>query len=71
MDAYNRTVVDQREQDRQEERKQLKRAANRKSAQLSRQRKKQYIEDLAREHSTLKVRASVHTNQPNANPVHP
>lgn len=32
-----------------------KRAANRKSAQLSRQRKKRYIEDLATEHSKLKV----------------
>ena len=41
---------------RQEHKKQLKRAANRKSAQLSRQRKKQYVEELTKEHSELKVR---------------
>ena len=39
----------------EEDRKRLKRAANRRSAQLSRQRKKKYIEELASEHSKLKV----------------
>ena len=36
-------------------RKSLKRAANRKSAQLSRQRKKKFIEDLSTEYTKLKV----------------
>ena len=42
-------------QQQQEHKKQLKRAANRKSAQLSRLRKKQAVEDLTRENKDLKV----------------
>ena len=37
-----------------EDKKRLKRAANRRSAQLSRQRKKKFIEELTVEHSKLK-----------------
>lgn len=39
----------------QEERRNLKRAANRRSAQLSRQRKKQFLADLTEKHEELKV----------------
>lgn len=40
----------------EDEKKRAKRAANRKSAQLSRLRKKRYIEDLSAEYAKLKVR---------------
>lgn len=39
----------------EDEKKRAKRAANRKSAQLSRLRKKRYIEDLSAEYAKLKV----------------
>ena len=45
-------------QQHQEHKKQLKRAANRKSAQLSRLRKKQAVEELTRENKDLKVGSS-------------
>ncbi len=46
------------------EKKQLKRAANRKSAQLSRKRKKQYIEELKEENDQLRRQVDILQNSP-------